>query len=211
MCGMVTDKKTGYTKKKTMMSTITCEDLSGVFEVLLFGKNFDTYNRMIEKNKPYLFVGRRQMREGGELSMFADSCFELSDDPALLSSIRNDRGYQTALRERDGAQITRSSEVPQARVVSENKPKTQTQTQTITDMENREQILRIHYHGKPDSKGFNRLLNFLAYFHGNIPVEVVFESDKSIIRLDDICRIQPDEAVFAKLAELVGEDNIEMI
>ena len=211
MCGMVTDKKTGYTKKKTMMSTITCEDLSGVFEVLLFGKNFDTYNRMIEKNKPYLFVGRRQMREGGELSMFADSCFELSDDPALLSSIRNDRGYQTALRERDGAQISRSPEVPQARVVSENKPKTQTQTQTITDMENREQILRIHYHGKPDSKGFNRLLNFLAYFHGNIPVEVVFESDKSIIRLDDICRIQPDEAVFAKLAELVGEDNIEMI
>ena len=207
MCGMVTDKRTGYTKKKTMMSTITCEDLSGVFEVLLFGKNFDTYNRMIEKNKPYLFVGRRQMREGGELSMFADSCFELSDDPALLSSIRNDRGYQTALRERDGAQITRSPEVPQARVASDNKPK----TQTITNTENREKILRIHYHGKPDSKGFNRLLNFLAYFHGNIPVEVVFESDKSIIRLDDICRIQPDEAVFAKLAELVGEDNIEMI
>jgi DNA polymerase-3 subunit alpha len=31
MCGMVTDKRTGYTKKKTMMSTITCEDLSGAF------------------------------------------------------------------------------------------------------------------------------------------------------------------------------------
>ena len=99
MCGMVTDKRTGYTKKKTMMSTISCEDLSGSFEVLLFGKNFDMYNRIVEKNKPYLFVGRRQMREGGELSMFADSLFELSDDSSLLSRIRNDRGYQIALRE----------------------------------------------------------------------------------------------------------------
>ena len=194
-----------------MMSTITCEDLSGVFEVLLFGKNFDTYNRMIEKNKPYLFVGRRQMREGGELSMFADSCFELSDDPSLLSAIRNDRGYQTALRERDGAQIARQTQVPQAQPQTESSSPAKTQTKPVLNSESGEQILRIHYHGRPDSKGFNRLLNFLAYFHGNIPVEVVFESDKSIIRLDDICRIQPDEAVFAKLAELGGEDNIEMI
>ena len=72
-------------------------------------------------------------------------------------------------------------------------------------------VLRIRYSGRPDSKGFSRLLNFLAYFHGNVPVEVLFESDKSIIRLDDICKIQPDEAVLRKLADLVGEDNIEMI
>ena len=74
-----------------------------------------------------------------------------------------------------------------------------------------EQIIRIHYDGKPNSKGFNRLLNFLAYFHGNMPVEVLFESDKSIIRLDDVCKIQPDEAVIRKLEELVGEDNIETL
>ena len=73
------------------------------------------------------------------------------------------------------------------------------------------QVLRIKYSGRPDSKGFGRLLNFLAYFHGNMPVEVLFESDKSITRLDDICRIQPDEAVLNKLAELVGEDNIEIL
>ncbi len=71
--------------------------------------------------------------------------------------------------------------------------------------------MRIHYSGRPDSGGFSRLLNFLAYFHGNTPVEVLFESDKSIIRLDDICRIQPDASVLKKLADLVGEENIEML
>ena len=205
MCGMVTDKKTGYTKKKTMMSTISCEDLSGYFEVLLFGKNFDTYNRMVEKNKPYLFVGRRQMREGGELSMFADCCFELTDDPALLSRIRNDRSYQTALRERDGGQTIRPAKpVITKETVVQNEP-------DKAPAENKEHVMRIHYSGKPDSKGFSRLLNFLAYFHGNMAVEILFESDNSITRLDDICRIAPDEAVLNKLAELVGADNIEML
>ena len=208
MCGMVTDKKTGYTKKKTMMATISCEDLSGVFEALLFGKKFDQYNRYIEKNKPYLFVGRRQMREGGELSLFVDSCFELSDDSALLSTIRNDMAYKVALRERDGGvQVSRPVAAPEPTPA----PVPAADNAVAVSDENREQIIRIHYDGKPNSKGFNRLLNFLAYFHGNMPVEVLFESDKSIIRLDDVCKIQPDEAVIRKLQELVGEDNIETL
>jgi DNA polymerase-3 subunit alpha len=215
ICGMVTDKKTGYTKKKTMMSTISCEDLSGSFEVLLFGKKFDEYNRMVEKNKPYIFIGRRQMREGGELSLFADSCFELSDDPALLSYIRNDRSYQTALRERDGGQAARPvATVPVQTQMPAAAPVQQTQTAPAPVAPKQDggvQVMRIHYSGRPDSKGFSRLLNFLAYFHGNMPVEVLFESDKSVIRLDDICRIQPDAAILNKLAELVGEDNIEML
>ena len=217
ICGMVTDKKTGYTKKKVMMSTISCEDLSGSFEVLLFGKKFDTYNRMIEKNKPYLFIGRRQMREGGELSLFADSCYELSDDPGLISAIRNDVAYKIALKERDGVQPVRSAPVSAQTVPApEKQTKEYPQTQDAVPLQvpvnaGEGRILRIRYSGRPDSKGFSRLLNFLAYFHGNMPVEVLFDADKSIIRLDDVCRIQPDEAVLRKLAELVGEDNIEIL
>ena len=225
MFGMVTDKKTGYTKKKTMMSTISCEDLSGSFEVLLFGKNFDAYNRMVEKNKPYLFIGRRQMREGGELSMFADSCFELTDDPSLLSRIRNDRAYQTALNERNGAQVLKQAESYSARPAAAHGNNVRESGNRQNEMissgisrnageagnRNKEPVMRIRFKGKPDSNGFSRLLNFLAYFHGNMAVEIVFDSDQSVTRLDDICRVTPDQAVIDKLAELVGEDNIEIM
>ena len=225
MFGMVTDKKTGYTKKKTMMSTISCEDLSGSFEVLLFGKNFDAYNRMVEKNKPYLFIGRRQMREGGELSMFADSCFELTDDPSLLSRIRNDRAYQTALNERNGAQVLKQAETYSARPAAAHGNNVRESGNRQNEMissgisrnageagnSNKEPVMRIRFKGKPDSNGFSRLLNFLAYFHGNMAVEIVFDSDQSVTRLDDICRVTPDQAVIDKLAELVGEDNIEIM
>ena len=142
--------------------------------------------------------------------MFADCCFELTDDPSLISRIRNDRSYQTALRERDGGQIARPSQpVITKETVAPKEPVQQAAVQAPED--NKEHVMRIHYSGKPDSKGFARLLNFLAYFHGNMAVEILFESDKSITRLDDICRIAPDEAVLNKLAELVGAENIEMI
>ena len=120
--------------------------------------------------------------------------------------IRNDRAYQTALRERDGIR-TAAAQRPNP---SNPAPAVQ-QPEGQGDTCNREQVMRIRYSGKPDSKGFARLLNFLAYFHGNMPVEILFESDKSITRLDDICRISPEEAVLGKLAELVGADNIEIL
>ena len=54
-------------------------------------------------------------------------------------------------------------------------------------------------------------MNFLAYFHGNMPVEVLFKADNSVLRLDNMCSIAPDEGVLRKLSELVGDENIEML
>ena len=55
------------------------------------------------------------------------------------------------------------------------------------------------------------MLNFLAYFHGNLPVEVRFKSDGSIARLDPVCDIMFDDQVIEKLEELVGSGNTEII
>lgn len=210
MCGMVTSKKTGYTKKKTMISTIGCEDMTGRFEVMLYGKSFDTFNRIVEKNKPYIFIGRRQMREDSGLTMFADACYLLGKDNDVVRTVMNDRAYAAAVRESGGtkkamvseSQPERKVEAPQA--VQE--PVTEVRTEGRPP-----QALRINYAGSPGSEGFNRLLNFLAYFHGNLPVEVRFISDGSIARLDPVCDIMFDDEVIAKLEELVGDGNTEII
>ena len=154
------------------------------------------------------------MREGGELSLFVDSCFELSDDVNLAGRIRSDRAYQIALKEREGVKTIMYS-VPQVSAPEPSAAAPQTaekpkQAPSISYSGSGEHLVRIHFDGKPASKGFERLLNFLAYFHGNMPVEVLFESDKSIVRLDDVCKIQADEMIIKKLAELVGDQNIEI-
>ena len=180
MAGLVTGKKTGYTKRKSMLATISCEDMSGAFEVLLYGKSFDNFNRIVDKNKPFFFIGRRQMREGELLTLFADSVIPITKDiNAVRTALRQDKNYFFALKEA-GRKI--------------ESPKTS--------------LIHIRYGGSPDSKGFDRLLNFLVYFHGNIPVEVEFTKDSSVIRLDSVCNIDPDPQVLDELAKLAGEGNI---
>lgn len=210
MCGMVTSKKTSYTKKKTMIATIGCEDMTGRFEVMLYGKSFDTFNRIVEKNKPYIFIGRRQMREDSGLTMFADACYLLGRDTDVVRTVKSDRAYMAAVREAGSA---RKTDYPAPGIQTEQNT---IQAQPVSKEPVQEdarppQALRINYSGKPDSEGFNRLLNFLAYFHGNLPVEVRFISDGSIARLDPVCNIMFDDQVIEKLEELVGSGNTEII
>ena len=210
MCGMVTSKKTSYTKKKTMIATIGCEDMTGRFEVMLYGKSFDTFNRIVEKNKPYIFIGRRQMREDSGLTMFADACYLLGRDTDVVRTVKSDRAYMAAVREAGSA---RKTDYP-ATVIQTEQNTIQAQPvskEPVQEDARPPQALRINYSGKPDSEGFNRLLNFLAYFHGNLPVEVRFISDGSIARLDPVCDIMFDDQVIEKLEELVGSGNTEII
>jgi len=208
MCGMVTSKKTGYTKKKTMISTIGCEDMTGRFEVMLYGKSFDTFNRIVEKNKPYIFIGRRQMREDSGLTMFADACYLLSNDTDVVKTVTSDRAYMAAVKESGGKKVAANS--GPAEPVQVETPVPEREVRRNSD-ERPPQVLRINYAGNPGSVGFNRLLNFLAYFHGNLPVEVRFISDGSIARLDPVCDVMFDDDVIAKLEELVGSGNTEVI
>ena len=82
---------------------------------------------------------------------------------------------------------------------------------TAASDEDKRNVLRIVFEGSPDSAGFNRLLNFLAYFHGNMTVEVEFASDGSVTVLDNVCAVDPDESVINKLCDIVGEDNVRFL
>ena len=173
----------------------------------MYGKSFDAFNRIVEKNKPYIFIGRRQMREDSGLTMFADACYLLSRDESFANMVMSDRAYIAAVREAGGKaaavqrEPAREEQIPAFQIAS---------TDVVRTEEKPPQILRINYAGNPGSGGFNRLLNFLAYFHGNLPVEVRF-SDGSIARLDPVCDIMFDDEVIEKLNELVGNGNTEII
>lgn len=213
MAGLITSKKTGYTKRKTMMATIVCEDLTGSFEVMLYGKSFDEFNRVTEKNKPYLFIGRRQVREGNGISMFVDACYPLTNDEAQINSIMSNRAYLTAVKESGRKKIRNEQIQPSSEpveVMSDMPEEIVTDDGQASD-EGKRNVLRIVFEGSPDSAGFNRLLNFLAYFHGNMTVEVEFASDGSVTMLDNVCAIDPDESVIRKLCDIVGEDNVRFL
>ena len=140
--------------------------------------------------------------------MFADACYLLSKDTDVVSNVMNDRAYMAAVREAGGKMNAAPKEPERSVQMPETVPAAPVQEQQD---DRPPQILRINYAGSPGSEGFNRLLNFLAYFHGNLPVEVRFMSDGSIARLDPVCDIMFDDDVIEKLNELVGNGNTEII
>jgi DNA polymerase-3 subunit alpha len=57
--------------------------------------------------------------------------------------------------------------------------------------------------------GYQRLLNFLVYFHGSTPVRIRF-ADGSVAPLDPMCNVDVSEDVLVKLYELCGKDNVSL-
>jgi len=165
--------------------------------VVTFFRTIDINIIVNNFNKPYFFIGRRQMREGELLTLFADSVVPITKDLNLTKNIvTHERSYYFALKE--AGRKAESEEREISDVKQKEKPKTNN-------------VLRIRFKGDPAGQGFDRLLNFLVYFHGTVPVEVEFASDSSIVRLDEVCNIDPDEEVLNALAKLVGEDSINFI
>ena len=149
------------------------------------------------------------MREDSGLTMFADACYLLSNDTDVVRTVMSDRAYMTAVKESGGRKVPENKD-PVPSMPEKKAPAAEPVERKNTD-ERPPQVLRINYSGNPGSAGFNRLLNFLAYFHGNLPVEVRFISDGSIARLDPVCDIMFDDDVIALLEGLVGSGNTEII
>ena len=70
--------------------------------------------------------------------------------------------------------------------------------------------VRIRYSGDPNTPSYQRLLNFLVYFHGSTPVQIEF-NDGSIAPLDPVCSIDVSEDVIVKLQEFCGEGNVSFV
>ena len=69
-------------------------------------------------------------------------------------------------------------------------------------------LVKIRFDGSTESDLYNRLLNFLVFFHGNIPVNIIFAKDNSEVRLDEVCYLSRDPKVLELLKEFIGEENI---
>ena len=68
--------------------------------------------------------------------------------------------------------------------------------------------MRIRFEGKTTDPKYERLLNLLCYFHGNIPVDIEFVSDGSMMRVDPVCFVSSDPDVVSIIKEFCGEDNV---
>ncbi|MCR5592847.1 MAG: DNA polymerase III subunit alpha [Saccharofermentans sp.] len=190
MCGMLLGKKIRTTKSKTAMASLVAEDLYGQFEGALFGKVFDTYAAGLETDRPYVFIGKRRIRGEDTFSLAVDAVFPLPQD-------------EEAVREVTGNWLFRKT------LGSNSAVKTQARIQEEPVFKQHGAV-RVRFTGDPNGAPYQRLLNFLVYFHGNTPVEIEF-GDGSVVTLSQVCYIDDHPQVLSLLRSLCGEGNVKLV
>ena len=203
MCGMLLSKKVRTTKSKTAMAVLVAEDMYGQFEAALFGKVFDKYASALETDKPYVFLGRRRIQGEDTFSLSIDAVFPMPETPADVQEVTGNwlfrKVYDSA---RNGYVAVQRQSAPapapvQNPAAEPEKPVGQS-------------AILIDFKGDPNGMGYQRLLNFLVYFHGSTTVKVRF-NDGSIAELDSVCSVDASPDVLLKLCELAGKDNVNDI
>ena len=184
MAGIINSFSIRYTKSKTQMATIELEDLTGPYEAVVFGKSLDVIKPLLINGNRVIISGRRHMR-GDDFSVFADRMYPIDKVPANIR--HSERRYED-------------------RPVQNAKPDVRQEAQTYEGKH-----VRIKFNKLPASPEYNVLMNLLVYFHGNCPVDVVFVSDGSRLRLDPVCYVDPSPEVMEVLYRFAGRDNVEFI
>ncbi|MBP5180980.1 MAG: DNA polymerase III subunit alpha [Clostridiales bacterium] len=191
MCGMLLAKKIRTTKSKTAMASLVAEDMYGQFEGALFGKVFDTYAAALETDRPYVFIGKRRIRGEDTFSLAIDAVFPMPQDEASIQEVTGNWLFRKASGSKKtspAAPVQRDSAAPAAQYGA----------------------VRVRFTGDPNGSSYQRLLNFLVYFHGSTPVEIEF-GDGSVAPLAQVCYIDDHPQVLFLLKKLCGEGNVKLV
>ena len=192
MAGIINRFNIRYTKNKTQMATLEMEDLTGPYEAVVFGKIVDAVRPYLLNGNRVILTGRRHMR-GDVFSVFVDRMYPVDKAPDNLK--KPDRGYAYSTAPKEPPAGSGMTEVREA-VIPEN---------------GRSKCVKIRFNKLPSSPEYNMLMNLLVYFHGNCPVDVIFTSDGSSLRLDPVCFIDPSPEVLDAVIRFAGRDNVEFI
>ena len=193
MCGMVLSKKIRTTKSKSAMAVLVAEDMYGQFEAAMFGRIFDTYAGMVETDRPYVFIGRRRIQGEDTFSLSVDALFPMPQSDDEVRQVTNHWMFRKAYSA--NGNVSRSETLKRPSPEPEQLPV------------GKDGYVMVKFNGDPSGEAYQRLLNFLVYFHGNVPVKVRF-NDGSIAALSQVCNIDASQDVIDKLCELCGRDNV---
>ena len=201
MAALITSKKVGYTKKKKMIVTLTCDDLAGSFEAIMMGLPLEKYNSLAEAGKAVIVTGKRHIRRESRMSLFVDSMFAMPENDETLNMVLSSPMVRYAKR------VQNDYSEP----VAEQPKKTKVQANETGPLDdgNAVKCVDVYFSASPGSMEYSRLLSFFAFFHGASPVRVIF-SDNSFVILDEVCNLDASWAVINRLKEMKGVENVSI-
>lgn len=202
MAGLMKSRTTKTTKSKEMMAFLQMEDLFGEYEVIVFPKTFSTYTQLLQQNHVLLIRGKVSIREDEPPKLIAESIEEF-----VQSS-------EKSCAEEEAPAVNPSYTSNLSRTLQENQ-KTEDDhrseySEKPSSPQARGQRLGIRFFGKKNDDAYKRMLAFLAYFHGQMPVVVFFADTKEILSLPNEYWIDPESDILHEFSMICGADNLAL-
>ena len=197
MAGLLLKKQMRSTKSKTLMAILQFEDMFGPYECAIFGKILEKYNQILTVNRSFLILGKRRVREDDTFSLYVDRIFPMPENANEEASFRSDPFVKQCL---DSTCL--------------NIPQTPAPVPSVTVRpkfeipESGEHFVAIRFYGEIGDASYKRLMNLLAYFHGNCTVKVYFPKNGQLRNVNPACNIDDSPENLECILKMCGEDNV---
>lgn len=212
MCGILLSRRNRTTKSKTTMAILNFEDLYGQYEAVMYGRTFEENNMLLEINQPYILLGKRRVRNESEFSFAIDRLFPMPENSDEVERLLQNRYLRFALAGGFSDVSEKKTGNKAVKTVGNKEENTMWKTVGAEVSSCRDDsidhLMRISFDGDPGGSRFQELLNLLVFFHGNMPVEIQFGADGSILRLDEVCYVSDNPDIVNCIVDFCGEDKV---
>jgi len=215
MAGLVVSCTTKTTKKQELMAFVQLEDITGMFEVIVFPNTYQQYAPMLKENRALLVTGKISMREDEEPKLIAEKFEDLAHNGEDVSSPLpqyTEKKFTPPHRETDTPVI-----LPQEYEVSmpEETPPEESDNKRFweapADASEKRQKLAICFHGSETDSGYARILATLGYFRGNVPVLIYFSRENRTVELPDRFAVELSDDILRAIISICGQENVVIV
>ena len=82
--------------------------------------------------------------------------------------------------------------------------------ETFTLPQSEEHYVAIRFTGAVGDDSYRRLMNLLAYYHGNCTVKLYLPESNQLRNVNQQCFIDDDPDVISQITKLCGEENVQI-
>lgn len=204
MAGMCVNRKNKATKSNDLMCFLTIEDWNGQFDCIVFAKILRQFSSILKEGNVLMIRGRISIRDEDVPSLIAEDFALLEQSMETMAAFPV---LQTVKKAPDFTDRTESLYVTEPEVESEYNDNIVKNEKTGTIDR---KTLVIHLQCEEDSDIYRRLLAMLEFFHGEIPVKIIFDKTETTRILHDKYKVSFSNDTIAELMKRFGKNSITL-
>ena len=204
--GMVADKTIKYTKNDKVMAFLNLEDLVGNVEVVVFPKDYEKYNAILQEDAKIFICGRASVEEDKDAKLICEQIVTFEE----AENVTDRPLFQTRTQGSwaGGRQGFGGSRARNERAMNDNVNKNNENNNSVNKVPNG---IWVQFPTPESYKAREQeLLAAIADSDGNDNVVIFVKATKSIKILPANLRVRADEVLAEKLMGIFGQENVKI-